>query len=81
MLDAILRATERSPLAKTGTQPERSGASLLSIIPHHGEIPLTYGSRGGSIGPLGLTKVMTATIPRLVIEDLIALAMNLAPKK
>lgn len=78
MLDSVLRATER----RTGkpTEPERTGASLLSVIPHHGEVPLTYATRAGSIGPQGLTRVMTLTVPQLVIEDLIALTMNLAQK-
>jgi hypothetical protein len=78
MLDSILRAADRSP---NGKAAEHSGASLLSIIPHHGEVPLTYGTRGGTQGPQGLTKVISASVPRLVIEDLIALAMNLVPKR
>lgn len=78
MLDSVLRATER----RTGkpAEPERTGTSLLSVIPHHGEVPLTYATRAGSIGPQGLTRVMTLTVPQLVIEDLIALTMNLAQK-
>lgn len=81
MLDSILHATDRAPLGKPSASPDRSGSSLLSIIPHHGEVPLTYTTRGGKIGPQGLTKVLSATIPQLVIEDLIALAMNLVPKR
>jgi len=78
MLDSVLRAADRAP---NGKAAEHSGAALLSIIPHHGEVPLTYGTRGGNLGPQGLTKVVSASVPRLVIEDLIALAMNLVPKK
>ncbi len=79
LFDTVMRAAEKTPLGKPANAP--SATSLLSVIPHHGEVPITYGTQGGSIGPQGLTKVMTASIPRLVIEDLIAIAMNLGAKK
>lgn len=79
LFDTVMKAAEKTPLGKNTATP--SAASLLSVIPHHGEVPITYGTQGGSIGPQGLTKVMTASIPRLVIEDLIAIAMNLGAKK
>jgi hypothetical protein len=79
-IDSVLRAADKRGVAAKTAEPERSGASLLSVIPHHGEVPLTYTSRAGQIGPQGLTRVITLTVPQLVIEDLIALTMNLAQK-
>ncbi|HNN53601.1 MAG TPA: hypothetical protein PKO07_21390 [Pseudomonadota bacterium] len=76
LFDTVMRVAEKSPLGK-GAAPGQTGTSLLNVIPHHGEVPITYGAQGGSIGPQGMTKVMSASIPRLVIEDLIALAMNI----
>ncbi len=58
-----------------------NAASLLAAIPHHGEVPHTYVGRPavpGAQNPLGLTYVYSLQIPRLVIEDLVAAAMNVA---
>ncbi len=79
-IDSVLRAADKRGVMGKTAEPERSGASLLSVIPHHGEVPLTYTTRAGQIGPQGLTRVMSLTVPQLVIEDLIALTMNLAQK-
>jgi hypothetical protein len=56
-------------------------ALLLAAIPHHGEIPYTYGGgplADGPQNPLHLTYSYAVQIPRLVIEDVVALIMNVA---
>jgi hypothetical protein len=79
LLNLALATSQRS------TEPGKSGgldaAGLLAAIPHHGEVPHTYGGRLGTQGPqnpLGLTYLYSAQIPRLVLEDLVALVMNIA---
>lgn len=79
MVEAVLREAEKNRIGRFGEVP--NATSLLSVIPHHGEVPMVYGMRGGSIGPLGLSKMLTVTIPKLVIEDTIALLQNLGANK
>lgn len=75
-LDAALKEAEKKPGSPTANLPDLT--NLLAVVPHHGEVPITSGTRAGSIGPRGLTKVASITIPKLVVEDMIALVMNLA---
>jgi hypothetical protein len=51
------------------------------MAPHHGEVPMTYMSRRQKTDPAGLSAELSLRIPRLVIEDIAALVMQLAIDK
>lgn len=88
-IDLAISATRRGSLSgpelatgggKPAAKPAEplSAVQLLAAIPHHGEVPMTYGARPARPNPLALTQEMYLRVPKAVIEDVIALAMNLA---
>ena len=87
LLNFALASTQRPATSgKPGgpAAPTLDAAALLAAIPHHGEVPHTYGGRPaipGPQNPLGLTYIYAAQIPRLVLEDAVALVMNIALAK
>jgi hypothetical protein len=81
LLNLVLSASQRSPPSSASGKPGPEAAVLLAAIPHHGEVPHVYGGRpatSGAQNPLGLTYIYSAQVPRTVIEDMIALVMNIA---
>ncbi|MFO0577883.1 MAG: hypothetical protein U1A78_28070 [Polyangia bacterium] len=85
LLDAGLSAAQRggTSVGKRVADPKLHAAALLSAIPHHGEVPMTYGGRTAlsGAGSSGTTESFTLRVPRLVIEDMVALVMHLALRK
>lgn len=84
LLNLALASAQRSDAGRSGSASSLDAAALLAAIPHHGEVPHTYGGRPAAPGPqnpLGLTYLYVAQIPRLVLEDTIALVMNIALAK
>ena len=89
LIDLAISATRRTSLSgpelatgggKPAAKPAEplSAVQLLAAIPHHGEVPMIYGARPARPNPLALTQEMYLRVPKAVIEDVIALAMNLA---
>jgi hypothetical protein len=86
LLNLALSSAQRAGASsKPGGSPAAlDAAALLAAIPHHGEVPHTYGGRPAAPGPqnpLGLTYLYAAQIPRLVLEDAVALVMSIALAK
>lgn len=87
LLNLALSSTQRTGASgngKPGAPTALDAAALLAAIPHHGEVPHTYGGRPATPGPqnpLGLTYLYAVQIPRLVLEDAVALVMNIALAK
>jgi len=85
LLNLALSSTQRTGASgKPGAPAALDAAALLAAIPHHGEVPHTYGGRPATPGPqnpLGLTYLYAVQIPRLVLEDTVALVMNIALAK
>jgi len=85
LLNLALSSAQRTGAsAKPGAPAALDAAALLAAIPHHGEVPHTYGGRPATPGPqnpLGLTYLYAVQIPRLVLEDAVALVMNIALAK
>lgn len=78
-LDAALASsTRRDPGRSDRIQ---SSAQLFSMAPHHGEVPMTYLLRPDKSGGKGLSSEILVQVPRMVIEDIAALAMQLAAEK
>lgn len=78
-LDAILAAVAQRS-SRGGAQTPRS-AQLFSMIPHHGEIPMTYVSRSAKPPGLEHSSEFTLYVPRMVIEDIAALILQIALEK
>lgn len=84
LLNLALASAKGSEAGRQGGSAALDASALLAAIPHHGEVPHTYGGRPGAPGPqnpLGLTYLYIAQIPRLVLEDAVALVMNIALAK
>lgn len=63
-----------------GGRSERpqSTAQLFSMIPHHGEVPMVYTSRVTRAGAGDTVGEFAVQVPRMGIEDLVAVVMTLA---
>lgn len=90
MLDAGMKAMQRTsppvgggPAGKRPADPKLQAAALLSAIPHHGEVPMTYGTKAAAPGAISgaATQSFTLRIPRLAIEDMVAMVMHIALRK
>lgn len=84
ILDAAVRAAQRSGTSPKGApETKLQSAALLSAIPHHGEVPMTYGSRMMQPAPApgGVSQSFTLRIPRLAIEDMVAMVMHFALRR
>lgn len=77
-LDALILATSRRSGASS---PRVSASQLFTLSPHHGEVPMIYLSRRGPADASSRTSEFIVHIPRMVIEDVAALAMQLALEK
>lgn len=82
-LDAILAATHRRTGGKAVAEREapQRAVQLLSRMPHHGEIPLVYVVRKGRPETGARSAEMSLQVPRLFIEDLTALFLQLSIEK
>lgn len=81
LLNLALASASRAEAGRPSAPGTLDAAALLAAIPHHGEVPHTYGGRPAAPGPqnpLGLTYLYAVQIPRLVLEDAVALVMNIA---
>jgi hypothetical protein len=51
------------------------------MIPHHGEVPMNYLSRSSTVAGGARQTELLLRVPRLVIEDIAAMTMQLALEK
>lgn len=79
-LDALILATSRKN-AGPGAPQRVSAGQLFTLSPHHGEVPMIYMTRRGPSESSGRTSEFIVRVPRMVIEDIAALAMQLALEK
>lgn len=78
-LDAALASSSRSSAREPGRV--QSSAQLFSMAPHHGEVPMTYLSRPDKSSGKVVSSEILVQVPRMVIEDVAALTMQLAAEK
>lgn len=81
-LDAALGAASRTSAVRSG-QSERTArsAQLFNVAPHHGEVPMVYFSRRGKADAASRTSEFILRVPRLVIEDVAAIGLQMALDK
>jgi hypothetical protein len=77
-LDAALAGLSKR--SSDGKERSQSAAQLFNMAPHHGEVPMNYTSRSSS-NSSGRTSEILLRVPRLVIEDLATLVLQLAMEK
>jgi hypothetical protein len=82
-LDAALVGLRQRKSDKSAptSEPALRSAQLFNMVPHHGEVPVTYFSRRQrpSAGVSGSEVIFR--VPRLVIEDIVSLVMQLSTEK